>query len=276
MQNFNKLIDIQFIGAADSFEIKTPLHGQKPYIEITGEQTTKALIANYNIKVGNLYTDRVLSDYHKVIVSAGYENKMSVAFEGEVLNICTATPSPDKMTDIMVATANMSDWITKTINVKLAEGFKLSDAVKQISNALDYQEPSLENDLQELTSSVPFECNGTARQALDGIKKIFSDLDFFVLSNRINVITQANPNKVANFKLNYLLNAPQFSGGIVNITAPWEPALKPGDTVEFPIDYYQTATVKSDKIKNKAKVISVQFAFSTYDTNEMNITGTVI
>ena len=39
MQNFNKLIDIQFIGAADSFEIKTPLHGRKPYIEITGEQT---------------------------------------------------------------------------------------------------------------------------------------------------------------------------------------------------------------------------------------------
>ena len=89
MENFNKCIDITFRGSSKQIAIKTPRKGMKPDIEITGNLTGKDQVCDLEIRITNLYTDDILSDYHTVEISAGYADTMSKTIEGSVVNVYT-------------------------------------------------------------------------------------------------------------------------------------------------------------------------------------------
>lgn len=255
---------------------KCPRKGIKPHIEISGTITGGDTVSTFELRCTNLYTDRILpSQYQQIQVSAGYESGMSLALVGDVMNIYTANPGPDKITVIQCAVANMNAWLNRLLNISLDAGFSIDDAVKKITDALGFDKAYIDESVSGLTCVSPFEFNGLAKQAVTELKQCFPEVDILPENNRLTVMPQdrKQASGIKNHVLQYLTQAPQYSGGAVTINAPWNPTIAPGDIVMFPTNFYQS-TLKTDVNISKAKVVSVQFSFSTVgDTNEMIISA---
>lgn len=280
MQYFNKLIDITFVGEKDSFSIKTPRTGMKPQISISGEFTSKALITTLEIRITNLYINKILTNYHKVLVSAGYENNMSSVFEGEIVALYTAMPGPNKETVIICATANVTEWIEKDVNLSLESGFSLKQAIEEISNILSFQTPYIDTNYGEKTSAAPLLINGTVNMAIDELKKLFPNTQITIDSNRIYCYPEKTKDVqkelVKKHKIPFLSQAPQFAGDQVSLVAPWMPNIKPQEIVEFGMgNYYVTGQYQSSIFKT-ARVAQISFSFSTTGENSMSIVGVKI
>lgn len=292
-ENWNRIIDLSLkapsklnsagafrLGAGydggENFTIKTPRTGRKPNIEISGQLTAKDYVADFEVRITNLYlADKILSDYHEIEVTAGYEGSMSAGLSGTILNIYNESPGPDKVTVIQCASASFNKWINATVNLELDENFKLSEAIDKITKALDFDEAFIDNEIQSMTSPTPLKINGSAKQAIVELEKLFPDTKTILSPNRISVYPKEGKTNGKNHQLPLLIQAPQFSGGVVNLIAPWRPEISPGDTVTFSTNYYSTQTIDSSKIGNTAEVVAIDFNFSTNGANEMHITGTV-
>lgn len=273
MENFNKCVDITFRGGSGQIVIKTPRKGIKPDIEITGNLTGKDQVCDLEIRIKNLYTDDILPGCHTVEISAGYADAMSKTIEGSVVNVYTETPGPDKVTVIYCTVANFDAWLSKTIDLKLAKNFTLKNAAAEISKALGFREAQIDAGIAACTCSAPLEVNGTARQAVNELKKCFPGINIAVDKQFLKVFPEnQQPAAAINHILKALIQAPQFSGGQLSLIAPWNPAVRPGDFVTYPTNFYQTTMGLSPF--SSAYVTSVQFSFSTNgDQNEMTITG---
>lgn len=273
MENFGKCIDLTFRGSSKYLVIKTPRKGIKPDIEITGTLTGKDQVCDLEIRITNLYTDDILSGYHTVEISAGYADTMSKTIEGSVVNVYTESPGPDKVTVIYCTVANFDAWLNKTIDLKLAKNFTLKNAVAEITKALGFNEAQIDSGIAQSTCAAPLEVNGTARQAVSELKKCFPGVNITVDKQFLKVFPESQqPATVMNHTLKALIQAPQFSGGQVSLIAPWNPAVRPGDFVTYPTNFFQTTMGLSPF--STAYVVSVQFSFSTNgDQNEMSITG---
>ena len=275
MQNYNKLIDLTFIGASGGFSIRTPRSGLKPNISITGELTSASLATNLDIRVTNLYTDKIMSSFQEVLVTAGYESKQSAVLRGSIINVTTETPGPDKVTLIQCTTSNYDLWLDGTVNLNLPAPVMLKAALAQLTGALGYQTEYIDPSLLLKTSTVPLCVNGTVRTAIDTLKKLFPDVTLSIESNRIYAVPQEGVTLKKVHFLRYLMQAPQFSGSAVSLMAPWEPSVRPGDFIQYSLTGYGTRNLAADKVLKRARVISVQFSFDTVGSqNEMLITGT--
>jgi hypothetical protein len=275
MANFNKLINLSFqTNTGKSFTIKTPIHGPKPQIEISGNLTMEGYSHNIEIRLTNFYTDSIDGDITSVSVEAGYEGAMSAGVFGTVQNMYTETPGPDKVTVISCVSASYDRWINSTIDMKLKEGFTLETAITQISNALGYDRAIIDVSISGLTCAAPLQFNGRCTEALSKVKEAFPGVTVVVDGNKLRVYpTEAKQSSVIVHNLALLAQAPQFTGGTVNIVAPWNPMIKPGDYVHFPtsIRRQSLGAITADT----AQVNTIQFHFATNtDVNEMVITGT--
>lgn len=274
LQYFNKLINITFQGSEDSFTITTPKTGIKPNILLSGTFTGKTEVMQFEIKITNLYTSKSLTEYKEVIVEAGYENSISTVIVGTISSVYTSKPGPDKETTIICTTANLTDWINTTVNIKEKSGAKLKDVAEQISSALGYKTPYLSDSLKSKTFEAPFLHNGTARQAIAEIKKLFDNLDIVVNSNQLFFLDTEKEQTSVTHTLKFLTQEPQYSGTEVNLSAPWIPNIKPGDFVEFPNKFYSIAQGSTQTTSSsKMRVTMIQFSFGTIQDNEMSLTG---
>lgn len=274
MQNFNKLIDIKFVTQTKAFEIKTPRHGIKPQIEISGNLTSQDYVLNFEVRITNLYCDDI-DDITDIIVTAGYEGNMSAGLAGKVQNMYTETPGPDKVTVFSCVTANYEAWLNKTIDLKLKEGFSLSDAIKQINAALEFETPIIDASVASLTCPAPLAVNGRCSEAISELKKAFQGVSIVPEGKKLRVYpTTAERQSATIHKLQLLTQAPQYSGGTVSVMAPWNPMVKPGDYIQFFNNFKKTSI--GAVVTNTAYVNAVQFSFATCtDQNEMIITGVV-
>ena len=274
MQNFNKLIDIKFITQKDAFEIKTPRHGIKPQIEITGNLTSQDYVLNFEVRITNFFCDDIDS-ITDVVVTAGYEGNMSAGLSGKVQNVYTESPGPDKVTVLSCVTANYEAWLNQTIDLKLKEGFALSTAIDQLTSALEFEPALRDGAVAFLTCPAPLAVNGRCSEAISELKKAFQGVSIVPEGKKLRVYpTTAQHQSATIHKLNLLSQAPQYSGGTVNIIAPWNPMIKPGDYVQFFNNFKKTSI--GSIVTNVACVSTVQFSFATCtDQNEMTITGIV-
>jgi hypothetical protein len=271
MQYFNKLINLTFKGDFDSFIITTPKTGRKPNISISGELLSNSTIAQLEIKVTNLYTSKALTDYKEVIVEAGYESSMSTVIVGTIAGVYTSKPGPDKETTILCNTASLSDWIDATVNLKITEGTPLATVAEQLTTALGYKTAYLGTTLKTKTLPAPLLINGTVRQAIEELKKLFDGMRVIVNSNQLFFMTKDEGETAITHTLKFLTQAPQYSGTNINICAPWIPNIKPEDLVRFPNNFYSLQM--SQILYQTMKVTSIQFTFGTISENEMTITG---
>ena len=273
--NFNKIINLKFqTSNGQSFEVKTPKKGYKPDIEISGSFSPNGFAENFEIRVKNLYIDGLNADLTTVEVSAGYEDKISLGIFGSVTNCYTATPSPDKETVIQCTTAQAETWNTSTINLNLSEGFTLSEAITQISNNLEYDTPNIDSSIATLTSNAPFFFNGKCSDALNQLKKYFPTMCVETDGKRIRIFsTKSKMKTTLTHTLKIFTQAPQFSGGVVSLSIPFNPMIHCGDYVKFSSNFSSTSIGSLNY--NTAQVNTIQFSFGTVsDTNEMILTCT--
>ena len=275
MPNFNKLINLKIqTKSGQAFEIVTPTKGIKPQIEISGNLTMEGYTHNFEVRLTNFYSDSIDDEVSEIIVTAGYEGEMSAGIYGAVQNVYTDTPGPDKVTVLSCVSANDDAWVNNTINMKLKAGYKLEDAITQVSQALGYNKAIIDASVSSLTSAAPLEINGRCTEAIAKIKTAFQGVSIIVDGKKLRVFpTEAQQSSVIVHDLKLLSQAPQYSGGSVNIVAPWNPMIKPGDYIHFPnkIRQQSLGAITTDT----AMVNTIQFHFATNtDDNEMVITGT--
>ena len=276
MANFNKLINLTFRTANGiPFCVNTPAKGIKPQIEISGNLTMEGYTHNFEIRITNFYSDS-LDDITDVIVSAGYEGRMSAGIYGSVQNVYTETPGPDKVTVISCVAANYDAWINKTIDLKLKEGYTLLQAVTNVKDALGYESALVDASIAAKTSAAPLNHNGRCTEAITKIKNAFPGVSIITDGKKLRAFpTESVASSVVVHELALLCQAPQYSGGTVSLVAPWEPMVKPGDYVHFPTNFMKASL--GAIVSDTAMVNTIQFHFATNtDDNEMIITGTTI
>lgn len=274
MANFNKLINLTFQTAnGQAFFINTPVRGIKPQIEISGNLTMEGFTHNFEVRITNFYSDSI-DDITAIQVSAGYEGKMSAGIWGEVQNVYTETPGPDKVTVLSCVAANYDAWINKTIDLKLKAGFTLQQAITNVSSALGFDPAIIDASIASKTCAAPLNHNGRCSEAITKIKNAFPGVTIITDGKKLRAFpTESKQSSVVVHELGLLCQAPQYSGGTVSLVAPWEPMIKPGDYVHFPANFKKASL--GAIVSDTAVVQTIQFHFATNSNeNEMIITGT--
>jgi hypothetical protein len=228
---------------------------------------------NFEVRITNFFSDSI-GDITDIIVSAGYEGKMSTGIYGQVQNVYTETPGPDKVTVLSCISANYDAWINKTIDLKLKEGYTLEQAVTKVKDALGFESAIIDASVAGKTCAAPLNHNGRCSEAISKIKQAFPGVAIITDGKKLKVFPiEAKQSAVVTHELGLLCQAPQYSGGTVNLVAPWEPMIKPGDYVHFPTNFMRTSL--GAIVSDTAMVNTIQFRFATNtDDNEMIITGT--
>lgn len=290
IKNFNRIIDITFtqntklglagvsrIGKMNYF-LRCPRTGRKPDIEISGQILPADQVSLFEIKIKNIYDAKLVADLTQVQVVAGYEGSSSAVFTGTPVNVYTNSPGPDRETVIQCTTAAFGDWTESVVKLDLKRGWTLKEAVRQINNALGFDEPAVNASMALLASVVPWNYTGTAKDALHILtSKFFPSVTAIVMNNRITITAQEKAAFSRTYDIPYLSSAPQFSGNVVTLTAPWNPAIKPLDHVRFNSNYYSAVnSLLFGAIKNTTEIEVQQIGFifgTTGGSNQMTIQG---
>ena len=276
--NYNRIIDIYLnTKQGKQVEIKTPRYGRKPQISISGKLGMERNASEFDLRITNLYSDAILSGLTSIEVFAGYADNLSFALSGSVQNVYTENPAPDKVTVIQCVTAEYDTWLNKTSKIEFHSSFSVKEFADKVSSALGFDSAIIDSDIAGETFNAPFAHNG---RIIDAIGKFIkginiNDLCITPQNKRLRIFRASANGKVysAVHTLNLLSQAPQFSGGVVNLVAPWTPTVKPGDLVMFPAEIAKTSIGALQY--NKAVVDTVNFSFSTIgEDNQMTILGT--
>lgn len=273
--NYNRIIDIRFrLASGQAFDLKTPRRGRKPNISISGQLGAKGYAENFEIRVVNLYCDDLEANLSAVEVSAGYLDNVCFAISGTVQAAYVEKPGPDKETVIQCVTAIYSPWIDATIDLRLSPGSSVADFAAAVSSALGYDEPEVDGAVSSLSLECPFLFSGRASEAISRFRRLFPGLAIIPSGRTLRAYpTDKVPETTATHRLGVLSQAPQFSGGVVNISAPWDPRIRPGDVVQFPTTFAKKSV--GALTYGEAVVNMIHFDFGTVgSTNSMTIMGT--
>lgn len=279
--NFNKIIDLTLSATAegDGFEIACPRTGRKPDIEIEGLLTPDDNVQSFTIRVKNLYTSKILSHFHFVKASCGYEKKMAVSFQGSVINVYTESPGPDRTTVIYCAAASFDDWVSARNDYYFPAGTTLKDILEKLTKDLNFNEATGDEETLNRTIGTKLELTGTAKDVVHRLRSYFTDIKIIVRAGGLSVIGD-NQAQRAVFEIPYMLTPPQISGNQYTITAPWDPAIKPGDMIKVNTAFSTKSTETGDQDAGtggsdgdgkQLEVIEIRFHFGTISGNEMTI-----
>ena len=170
---------------------------------------------------------------------------------------------------------NFNSLITKVINLKLKAGFSIKDVVDKLTQSLGFEPAIIDSSVINMTCAAPFYFNGLCNDALFQLKNCFEGVNFTVAGSQIKVFPlTAEMKSVIVHELPFLTQAPQFTGGLVNLSTLWNPMIKCGDYVRFPTRF--STTTKGAIVSDIARVETIQFNFSTTsEDNDMQISGTL-
>lgn len=282
---YNKIIHLEFLDDKGNVvtAIKCPKKGRKPSIDITGQFTQSGCAPIINVRVKNLYIEEIGSNYPVVRVTAGYDNT-TASFECSIFSMYQEAPGPES---VVVIQANLGGHLDKFLNNTVSglvqAGGSLEDAIKLVSDALEFDAPSIDSKAAKLKTETQLCLDGTAREALKKIKAAFPSVVVTVADNKLNVYSLDELPQNAVSKINYMSAPVQLTGGKDNVTAavvtaPWVPSIRCGEPVEFPTKFYAGKTGVSNSFNTTVMIPSdIQFQFSTTGTaNKMVLTGAVV
>lgn len=275
LYNYSRRINLTFLNeeTGAQFKIECPSKGRKPNIQISGTLLPVDYMSDVEIRVINLYIDRGQT-FQKVRVEAGYENSMSVAFEGEITNIYDESPGPEKVTVINCVQCKVKNMLSNVIALNLEKGFTLNSALSQITKAAELDAPEIVfSDVETCASAFTF--NGTVQEALHQLAPLFPEVTLMFTDRTIKAVKQEiSPTERAKV-IKFLQSPPQVTGTVVIIKAPFDPAIKPGDVVTVQnVSYLSRKTISVGTLMNQYRINSVEFRFSTVQgSNQMTLQG---
>lgn len=295
--NFNRFINVMLYGADGTFVIKTPRTGRKPEVSVHGLLMSSDYAKDFEVRVTNLYSEVNLTLLNKISVVAGYINKPALALDGSISVFYTEQPGPDRVTVIKCFIGNAEQILNATCNIELPAGSTLQTILAEITKSMNrayvpgstntvqaiWAEPQIDPTVASMVCSAKLSHNGTVKDLMPLLKQIFPKADIVFGNNRLIAYDPEVPFGAGNrVVLSHIQSPPSYTAGHVIVTAPWEPSLKPGDTMILPdsISKYgireasATWADKKDMLKKEWRVVSVQFDFSTTgNQNKMIVTG---
>lgn len=275
LYNYSRRINLTFLNeeTGAEFKIECPAKGRKPNIQISGTLLPVDYMSDVEIRVVNLYIERGQT-FQKVRVEAGYENSMSIAFEGEITNIYDESPGPEKVTVINCTQGKIKNMLSNIIALNLEKGFTLNSALSQIAKAAELDAPVITFTDTE-TGGSPFTFNGTVQEALHQLSPLFPSVTLMFTDRTIKAVkNEISPSEKAK-PIKFLQSPPQVTGTVVIIKAPFDPAIKPGDVVTVQnVSYMTKRTISVGTLMNQYRINSVEFRFSTVQgSNQMTLQG---
>lgn len=300
LPNFNRIIDVSFItateskydsrgfslnGVADQRSIVCARHGRKPDIEITGTFTTTDYLPVFNIRIKNLYLELQKEQYAKIKVRCGYEGNL-IPIEGTILTMYQESPGPEGRTVIQCQLGNLKDWLESTVDLNFDKGTAITDVLDAIKGKLNVKQTHYGNQARALNLKEKFMHNGSAREAMAKLAKMFEEerLAVFMRTDMLVAICLSTEDSVGEETLQYMSAPPQPNTGdeagtyYTTITAPWMPKLQVGDILIIPSRVYMrnygiAGTGKTQKIQ----VTNINFHFGTTgSTNSMTVQGFMV
>jgi hypothetical protein len=223
--------------------ITMPAVGMKPNIGINAEFITSEVVQNPMIRLTNFYPSKPLSDYKWFQCLAGYRDSPDWAgFEGQVWIAYQESPSPDGVTLISCAIANMTDVYNAKIDLHVEKNTYLSEVFTNIKNALTDNtgvQWSLENSLPDIQIPMQLDFTGYVKDLLANLKKMFGFQ--YGYEGKTLVIYSINEGRTAidPVKINYLSSPPTQAAVGVTFAAPWMPELRPGMQVYIDPVYFK-------------------------------------
>jgi len=284
--NFNKIINISLIrtsasGDRDELAIKCPTTGRKPNIEVVGSFTTDSCIPQFDITIKNYYIDS--SSYDSVHVELGYESSVKTAFEGQIIYMYQSAPGPEGSTVIHCIQGNYDSWLKANINVSVDKGYSLSLMINQINKALGYtNEPKMSSNLSDKSLSNKIDHNGSVRELVTQLRNreniIIKDINKTLIVYEVGKSHGLNTHRLPILSSPPLIQGGEEGNSYVEVTAPYNPEIKPGDKVSFTSTFYKTS-LNLGKVGEETTiaVANVQFHFGTVsNVNQMVLSGNPI
>lgn len=289
LERYNRIINLKFyrkIGLP--VEIRCPVRGRKPSIEINGTYGTSGYLKVFNLTVKNLYLDLKGDQYTELEVEAGYEGN-TVTFKGTILSLYQEEPGPEGRTIIQCINGDMQHWLDATVNLDYEAGTPLITILSDIGKAISIYRPFTGTKAGTLSLPDRFVSNETARDAINKLVQVFKDkkLAIFVRNNVLCATCLAEDDFINVYTLDYMSAPPQENAGgeegtyYTTVTAPWEPKLQIGDKLRIPSKVYMRnyVTVGSGNATGTTTIQVTQLSFhfgTTGGTNSMTVQGFLI
>ena len=290
--NFNRFIHIQLYGQRGTFEIRTPLTGRKPDIEVHGILMSADYAQDFEVRIRNLYSSVDLTLFNKIQVMAGYVGKAALVLDGSISIIYTEEPGPDRVTVIKCLVADAELLLNATCNIELPAGSTLQTVLDTITQSMNqavvpdstnavktiWKKPGIDPAITALVSNSTLSWNGAVKDIMPELKARFPSVMIMIKGNQFVAFDpKSTIGTGRETPIYYLQSPPNYTAGRVILTAPWEPGLQPGDTIRL-ISRQDVGTrdlsTAAAPLKNLWRVISVQFDLSTVGSqNKMIVTG---
>ena len=285
---YNRIIDLTLETSGvftQQLKIQCPRRGRKPSIEINAKYAGNSTLYAFNVKVKNLYLDLINKQYAKIKLKVGYENN-TIDMEGSILSIYQESPGPEGSTIIQCQdSGTFTTWLDAKLQVYFEAGTTLGDILEKIKEAIGANQVMMGTKARTLSLKTIFYHDGTAREALEKLEKVFMDdnLHAFLRNDMICAICYTSNDYVESFKLDYMSAPPQPNAGTsertayTTVTAPWIPQLKIGDRLEIPqatyMRYLTTVNAKG-KATQFIQVTAMSLHFGTTGgINSMTVQG---
>jgi hypothetical protein len=254
--------------------IQCPRTGRKPSINFRGKILPSPILSDLELRITNLYTGDVPLDAYKYLrIEAGYAGALSSSVEGEVVNAYQETPGPDGVTVFVMLLGFFTNWSNITRTLQWPSGTKINAILSECAVALGMTLKSFISDA--LLSQVSYSFTGLVSRFLSDLASGLG-INIFPDSGLLKAFEKAGSTD-KHHVMRFFINAPKHEAYGYNLTAPWNPDIRPGDILDIDTRFVRQtfggAQVGSQNTAFVAQTVSFDFS-TTDDTNSMTIIAT--
>jgi hypothetical protein len=285
---FDRVISVKLIKSDGTYlNIKCPDTGPKPNITLSGSFAGN-VIYDATLKIMNLYTPSALSTidgstYKFVEIQCGYAKRAMTVISGQIFTAYQEKPSPDGAVVFQFILGWFEKWLLTPIALNIPTGTKIIDALDQALTVVNTGAPATE--IVTLTSYI--DPTDTLNTPID-CSTSMSDFAYTLGRNEGLVIMPDGKNKLV-VKYSGLSQSPRDpviellyyndvrkTGAGYTITAPFDPAVRPGCFIKVEPKYFvRDLGAMFVTFGYTFYVTTESFSFSTVDNENKMILGTV-
>lgn len=274
---WDKIINLTLLQSdGESAYIGCPPVGRKPTINVSGKMVSSDTISDIDVRVTNLFTgDTPLSAYKYLKIEAGYRNALRTTIQCEVNNAYQETPGPDGITVFKAFLGGWTDWTNVTLSNNWPVGTSVNTILNYLAGLLNL---TLNTSIPDsLETQTPWSATGLVKDFINKIRNALTPTLNIYPSGPFLIATQTGGNTGVIHDLNYFITPPRHEAYGFNLTAPWDPTIRPNDVITVNTKYmrqtYGGSQVGSGVTQFTVQTLSFDFG-TTDDANSMIILAT--
>lgn len=271
---FDKIINVTLKQKTGEISyIQCPRIGRKPTINISGKILPSPILSEIDLRITNLFTgDTPLDAYKYLKIEAGYAGDLKATIEGEVVNAYQETPGPDGITVFKMLQGYFTNWTNVTGSNQWTAGDGVNTVLGYLAGLLGLELKSTLPDSLQIAAPSGWNFTGLVK---DFLIDLASRLNIYIYPSGPFLIVYDSKGSSGIFHtLKYFITPPRHEAYGYNLTAPWDPTIRPGDILTVDTRYmrqtYGGAQVGNSQTNFIANTISFDFG-TTDETNSMII-----